>query len=151
MLFVPFVFVVVLCVAFAQSASAPSSPHAASSRVAEFHNSTSAIPHHTHVVSTMASEKRKRLDLGDESVSKKQFTAAAAAAAAGGNPTINPLTGRPFSPNYWKIFETRKGLPVYAQREEFRAMLASTQCMILVGETGSGYEHHRTHHHNTHT
>lgn len=106
-------------------------------------NSTIRLPPYhtvTHVVSTMASEKRKRLDLGDESVSKKQFTAGAAAAAAGGNPTINPLTGRPFSPNYWKIFETRKGLPVYAQREEFRAMLASTQCMILVGETGSGYE-----------
>jgi hypothetical protein len=108
----------------------------------------------------MASEKRKRLDLGDGaagSVSggpeKKQFTGvavsasstaggASSASSAGGR--VNVLTGRPYSPNYWKIFETRKTLPVYAQREEFKQMLASTQCMILVGETGSGSGAHQT-------
>jgi hypothetical protein len=51
---------------------------------------------------------------------------------------VNPVTGRPLSANYWRIFETRKNLPVYGQRAEFSKMLANTQCMILVGETGSG-------------
>lgn len=78
--------------------------------------------------------KRKRIDLGEEESAKR----AESGPTAGSSTAVNPLTHRPFSPNYWKIFETRKTLPVYAQREEFRAMLASTQCMILVGETGSG-------------
>jgi HrpA-like RNA helicase len=50
----------------------------------------------------------------------------------------NPLNGRAWSPNYYKLLETRKGLPVYAQRDEFTAKLKSAQAMILVGETGSG-------------
>ena len=91
----------------------------------------------------MSEHKRKRLDLSEDGAgaSKKQFqppTAPSASSSYATGSGANPLTGKPFSPNYWKIFETRKTLPVYAQREEFREMLASTQCMILVGETGSG-------------
>lgn len=100
--------------------------------------------------------KRKRLDLGDgASAHKKQATganasasssseAAAAAVSAASttegsaNPTLNPLTGRPFSQHYYSIFQTRKTLPVYAQRKEFSKMLKENQIMILVGETGSG-------------
>jgi pre-mRNA-splicing factor ATP-dependent RNA helicase DHX15/PRP43 len=48
----------------------------------------------------------------------------------------NPLNGSKWSPNYYKILETRKGLPVYAQRDEFTAKLSLGQVMILVGETG---------------
>ena len=90
----------------------------------------------------MSSSKRQRLDLGGEAgpaLKKQQFVGgSASAAAASSSSGVNPMTGRPFSDNYWKIFETRKTLPVYAQRKEFSDMLASTQCMILVGETGSG-------------
>lgn len=89
----------------------------------------------------MSSSKRQRLDLGGEAgpaLKKQQFVAGSAAAASASSSGVNPMTGRPFSDNYWKIFETRKTLPVYAQRKEFSDMLASTQCMILVGETGSG-------------
>ncbi|MDO9333693.1 MAG: hypothetical protein Q7T57_04135 [Dehalococcoidales bacterium] len=76
-------------------------------------------------------------------VDKKQSLGGGSYAAGGSHLSIdghstNPLTHRPFSPNYWRIFETRKTLPVYAQREQFKEMLASAQCMILVGETGSG-------------
>ena len=64
--------------------------------------------------------------------------AAAAAASSSASNKTSMLTGKPYSSNYWRIFETRKTLPVYAQRQEFSNMLANTQCMILVGETGSG-------------
>ena len=51
---------------------------------------------------------------------------------------MSPLTGRPYSEQYFSILEVRKSLPVWKQREEFLAMLARSQTMVLVGETGSG-------------
>ncbi len=96
--------------------------------------------------------KRQRVELGngaasasEEQPSKKGWSGG----ASSGDELIsvtnmpkpgdnNPLTDQPLSANYWRIFETRKSLPVYSQRAEFSKMLASTQCMILVGETGSG-------------
>ena len=76
----------------------------------------------------MSNPKRQRIDLSDGTSASRP--------SASNN--CNPLNGKPFTDEYYKILETRKGLPVYAQRQEFKDMLASTQCMILVGETGSG-------------
>lgn len=54
------------------------------------------------------------------------------------NTETNVITGKPYSQRFFDILKVRKGLPVYAQREEFRQKLASAQGLVLVGETGSG-------------
>ncbi|KAE9399667.1 P-loop containing nucleoside triphosphate hydrolase protein [Gymnopus androsaceus JB14] len=51
---------------------------------------------------------------------------------------LNPFTKRPHSAEYKKILEVRKGLPVYAQMNEFLEMFTKHQILIVVGETGSG-------------
>ncbi|KAF8552315.1 P-loop containing nucleoside triphosphate hydrolase protein [Imleria badia] len=51
---------------------------------------------------------------------------------------VNPFTNLPHTPQYKKILETRKKLPVYAQMDEFYKMFNRHQIIILVGETGSG-------------
>ncbi|KAH9986863.1 P-loop containing nucleoside triphosphate hydrolase protein [Russula vinacea] len=50
----------------------------------------------------------------------------------------NPFTRLPHSPQYLKILEARKKLPVFAQMEEFYEMFNKHQIIVLVGETGSG-------------
>ena len=56
----------------------------------------------------------------------------APAAAEGEGATQAPRT------EYEKIQVVRKSLPVYAYREEFLAAVRDNQCLIVVGETGSG-------------
>ena len=50
----------------------------------------------------------------------------------------NPFNLRPFSKRYFEILNKRTLLPVWEYREQFINTLMSTQCMVLVGETGSG-------------
>ncbi|XP_065184926.1 putative pre-mRNA-splicing factor ATP-dependent RNA helicase PRP1 [Sycon ciliatum] len=50
----------------------------------------------------------------------------------------NPFNNRPFSKRYFEILSKRTQLPVWEYREQFINTLMSTQCMVLVGETGSG-------------
>ncbi|KAI9461522.1 P-loop containing nucleoside triphosphate hydrolase protein [Russula earlei] len=57
----------------------------------------------------------------------------------------NPFTRLPHSPQYYKILEARKKLPVFAQMDEFYKMVSPApslftkhQIIIMVGETGSG-------------
>lgn len=97
------------------------------------------------------SNKRKRLDLDDGPAEKKskfseappasslpEGTGLGSAAALSGDLKVNPLNGRPYSAQYARILEQRKGLPVYAQRDEFVTHVKKNQVTILVGETGSG-------------
>lgn len=51
---------------------------------------------------------------------------------------INPFSGRPFTPHYFEILKKRRNLPVQKQRQEFLDMVHKSQCVVLVGETGSG-------------
>lgn len=51
---------------------------------------------------------------------------------------INPFNGKPFSPHYYEILKKRRALPVQKQRQEFLDMVHKSQCVVLVGETGSG-------------
>ncbi|KAI0804502.1 P-loop containing nucleoside triphosphate hydrolase protein [Irpex lacteus] len=51
---------------------------------------------------------------------------------------VNPFTRQPHTPQYKKILEARKKLPVYAQMEEFYKMYNENQIIVMVGETGSG-------------
>ncbi|KAI9458985.1 P-loop containing nucleoside triphosphate hydrolase protein [Boletus coccyginus] len=51
---------------------------------------------------------------------------------------LNPFTKVPHTPQYRKILEARKKLPVYAQMDEFYKMFNANQILVMVGETGSG-------------
>ncbi|KAI9790907.1 MAG: DEAH-box ATP-dependent RNA helicase prp43 [Peltula sp. TS41687] len=50
----------------------------------------------------------------------------------------NPFTDKPLSGRYFKILETRRGLPVHSQRDEFLQLFQKHQILVFVGETGSG-------------
>ncbi|PIL32647.1 hypothetical protein GSI_05351 [Ganoderma sinense ZZ0214-1] len=51
---------------------------------------------------------------------------------------VNPFTRQPHSPQYKKILEGRKKLPVFGQMDEFLKMFTNNQIIVMVGETGSG-------------
>lgn len=51
---------------------------------------------------------------------------------------VNPLNGTPYTKNYFNLLEKRTQLPVFEYREDFMRLLAEHQCIVLVGETGSG-------------
>ncbi|KXN81059.1 putative pre-mRNA-splicing factor ATP-dependent RNA helicase prp43 [Leucoagaricus sp. SymC.cos] len=51
---------------------------------------------------------------------------------------LNAFTKVPHTPQYKKILETRKKLPVFEQMDEFLEMFNKNQIVIVVGETGSG-------------
>ncbi|KIJ94146.1 hypothetical protein K443DRAFT_125337 [Laccaria amethystina LaAM-08-1] len=53
---------------------------------------------------------------------------------------LNPFTKQPHTPQYKKILEARKKLPVYAQMDEFLKIgqFSANQFIVMVGETGSG-------------
>jgi pre-mRNA-splicing factor ATP-dependent RNA helicase DHX15/PRP43 len=54
------------------------------------------------------------------------------------NPATNPLTGKHYSANYYKILEKRLALPVYEFKDSFIDIVRNHQIVVLVGETGSG-------------
>ncbi|KAI0340992.1 P-loop containing nucleoside triphosphate hydrolase protein [Trametopsis cervina] len=51
---------------------------------------------------------------------------------------VNPFTKQPHTPQYKKILQARKSLPVYAQMNDFYKMYNEHQILVMVGETGSG-------------
>ncbi|WKY07890.1 hypothetical protein Q1695_007409 [Nippostrongylus brasiliensis] len=60
------------------------------------------------------------------------------AAAAEAKIEVNPYTKLPYNEKYWQLWEKRHQLPVWEYKEKFMEILHNNQCMILVGETGSG-------------
>lgn len=76
--------------------------------------------------------KRTRIDLGNEGANKKSRFETT------GDSKSNFLNGKPFSPNYYKLLDQTKDLPIKQHRAEFNKLLAEHQTVILVGETGSG-------------
>ncbi|XP_017093908.1 ATP-dependent RNA helicase DHX15 homolog isoform X1 [Drosophila bipectinata] len=53
-------------------------------------------------------------------------------------PTINPLTNKPYSVRYQNLYKKRITLPVFEYQADFMRLLSQHQCIVLVGETGSG-------------
>ncbi|KAG6330078.1 hypothetical protein ID866_9010, partial [Astraeus odoratus] len=51
---------------------------------------------------------------------------------------VNPFTKVLHTPQYRKILEARKKLPVFSQMDEFFKMFNQNQIIVIVGETGSG-------------
>ncbi|XP_022172233.1 pre-mRNA-splicing factor ATP-dependent RNA helicase DHX15 isoform X2 [Myzus persicae] len=50
----------------------------------------------------------------------------------------NPYTNLPFTPKYFELHKKRIQLPVFEYKDEFMSLLKNNQCIVLVGETGSG-------------
>ncbi|CAK5076938.1 unnamed protein product [Meloidogyne enterolobii] len=50
----------------------------------------------------------------------------------------NPFNGRPYSQRFFEFLRKRMALPVWDYREKFLELLNKNQCLVLVGETGSG-------------
>lgn len=53
-------------------------------------------------------------------------------------PTMNPLTNTPYSQRYQNLYKKRIALPVFEYQADFMRLLSLHQCIVLVGETGSG-------------
>ncbi|KAF2495810.1 P-loop containing nucleoside triphosphate hydrolase protein [Lophium mytilinum] len=71
----------------------------------------------------------------DNSMRHKTTTKATEALENGPN---NPFTGSKFSQRYMGILQTRRDLPVHAQRDQFLDKYQKNQILVFVGETGSG-------------
>lgn len=48
------------------------------------------------------------------------------------------VVGLPFTPRYWELYRKRTTLPVWEYKDKFIDTLNKNQCLVLVGETGSG-------------
>jgi len=53
-------------------------------------------------------------------------------------PPMNPLNQKPWSDRFRQILEKRLKLPVWEYRDKFIKTCTDNQCVVLVGETGSG-------------
>ena len=54
------------------------------------------------------------------------------------NLKINPFTQKPFTEKFHGILKKRLMLPVWEYRDDFIDLTSKHQCIVLVGETGSG-------------
>ncbi|XP_066927052.1 putative pre-mRNA-splicing factor ATP-dependent RNA helicase PRP1 [Clytia hemisphaerica] len=53
-------------------------------------------------------------------------------------PPLNPMNQKPWSERFRTILKKRLNLPVWEYRDEFIKTCSENQCVVLVGETGSG-------------
>lgn len=51
---------------------------------------------------------------------------------------MNPFTMKPYSTRYQTLYKKRITLPVFEYQADFMRLLSQHQCIVLVGETGSG-------------
>lgn len=75
-----------------------------------------------------SSSRKRRLDLDDD----------VSTTSASKLPSLNPLTGKPFSRKYFELREQRQRLPVWQYLDELDGKLRAHQSIIVEGETGSG-------------
>jgi len=72
----------------------------------------------------------------DSSVSNNVATTASSATK--NQVQFNPYTMLPYTPKYYELYKKRITLPVFEYRTDFMRLLSQHQCIVLVGETGSG-------------
>lgn len=78
------------------------------------------------------------MDGGGETSAAGSADSTKAALAVARPNNLNPYTGAPYSNRYHNIYKKRITLPVFEYRDDFMRLLAENQCIVLVGETGSG-------------
>ncbi|XP_017132887.1 ATP-dependent RNA helicase DHX15 homolog isoform X1 [Drosophila gunungcola] len=96
---------------------------------------------------------KRRIEVGETygSKAKKESEASSSSSAAGTvaqilggfvpnkqPPTMNTLTNKPYSQRYQNLYKKRIALPVFEYQADFMRLLSQHQCIVLVGETGSG-------------
>jgi len=103
----------------------------------------------------MSSDRKRRLDVDGSSYQKKMRdeemrkqvlsssfavnqTQMVITGLKESNLQINPFTQKPFSERFKTILKKRLQLPVWEYRDEFIDLTSKHQCIVLVGETGSG-------------
>lgn len=52
--------------------------------------------------------------------------------------SYNPYTGLPYSTKYYEILQKKIRLPIFNYKEDFMRLLNEHQCIVVIGETGSG-------------
>ncbi|XP_055318372.1 putative pre-mRNA-splicing factor ATP-dependent RNA helicase PRP1 [Sitodiplosis mosellana] len=91
-------------------------------------------------------EKGIPVDTGSGPASSAQATTTSNLLQSGAGATstttrqnsVNPLNNQPYSQRYYTLYRKRITLPVFEYRADFMRLLAENQCIVLVGETGSG-------------
>ncbi|KAI4458130.1 atp-dependent rna helicase [Holotrichia oblita] len=84
---------------------------------------------------------KRRIEALDPFIKKKREERGISTAITTGTTVstpVNPLTGLPFTPKYHELFRKRITLPVFEYKNDFMRLLQERQCIVLVGETGSG-------------
>ncbi|KRT83327.1 hypothetical protein AMK59_3568, partial [Oryctes borbonicus] len=84
---------------------------------------------------------KRRIETLDPFIKKKREERGISTSVTSGTTVsapVNPLTGLPFTPKYHELFRKRITLPVFEYKNDFMRLLQERQCIVLVGETGSG-------------
>lgn len=78
------------------------------------------------------------LDSGASSSKSGGSVSSGSGGSGGSSGKMNPLNGIPYTQNYYNLYKKRITLPVFEYRADFMRLLSEHQCIVLVGETGSG-------------
>jgi len=81
-----------------------------------------------------STERKRRIKLDSDDIAKRNKASLDARQSSG----VNPWTGRAYSPRYQSILQTRLKLPVYKFQSQLLEAVASSQTVVVEGETGSG-------------
>ncbi|XP_025418532.1 pre-mRNA-splicing factor ATP-dependent RNA helicase DHX15 isoform X3 [Sipha flava] len=83
---------------------------------------------------------KRRLDIIDPYITKNKKAEGAVYMKPTSSAQLqtNPYTNLPYTPKYFELLKKRIQLPVFEYKEEFMSLLKNNQCIVLVGETGSG-------------
>lgn len=80
------------------------------------------------------SNRKRKLDLSSSDLAAQHKSTIDARQSS----SINPWTGRAYSPRYRSILQSRLKLPVYKFQSKLLEHVASNQVVVVEGETGSG-------------
>lgn len=83
-------------------------------------------------------KRREEKGMFDSGASTSGSNSLSSSGAAASNDKVNHLNGVPYTQNYFNLYKKRILLPVFEYRTDFMRLLSENQCIVLVGETGSG-------------
>ena len=86
----------------------------------------------------MAESRKRKIDWDAPAPASAGSASDMGAVGAAAAPTLNPLTGRPYTARYHQLREQRMKLPVFNFLDDLEKHLRGNQIVIVEGETGSG-------------
>ncbi|XP_065090791.1 putative pre-mRNA-splicing factor ATP-dependent RNA helicase PRP1 [Ochlerotatus camptorhynchus] len=90
------------------------------------------------VMDPFIKKRREEKGMYDSGASTSGNSNLLSSGAAASNGKVNQLNGVPYTQNYFNLYKKRITLPVFEYRTDFMRLLSEHQCIVLVGETGSG-------------